>query len=74
VQPLQRDAVPLVPAVMGRFCNARVRAVKDVGDVLAETVVAEEEVVEVRAHVVLLAVAVLTGRRAPVSFLWILLL
>ena len=44
-------------------------AVEDVGDVAAEPVVAEEEVIEVGAHVVHLAVAVLARRRAAVRFL-----
>ena len=43
--------------------------VEDVGDVLAESVVAEEEVLEVGAHVVHLAVAVLARGRAAVRFL-----
>lgn len=45
-------------------------AVEDVCDVLAESVVAEEEVLQVGAHVVHLAVAVLPRRRAAVRFLF----
>ena len=45
-------------------------AVEDVCDVLAESVVAEEEVLEVGAHVVHLAVAVLASGCAAVRFLF----
>ena len=45
-------------------------AVVDVCDVLAESVVAEEEVLEVGAHVVHLAVAVLASGCAAVRFLF----
>ena len=45
-------------------------AVVDVCDVLAESVVAEEEVIEVGAHVVHLAVAVLARGCAAVRFLF----
>ena len=45
-------------------------AVVDVCDVLAESVVAEEEVLEVGADVVHLAVAVLARGRAAVRFLF----
>ena len=44
-------------------------AVEDVGDVAAESVVAEKEVIEVGAHVVHLTVAILARRRAAVRFL-----
>ena len=40
-------------------CFSDGATVEDIGDVLAETIVAEEEVLEVGAHVVHLAVAVL---------------
>ena len=62
-QALERDAVPLVAAVHRRLAPG-VGAVVGGRDVLAEAVVAQEEVVQPRAHLVVLAVAVLTDGHA----------
>lgn len=62
-EPLKSDTIPLVPAINGPD-RMRVRAVVHRGDVLAQTVLADEQVIEVRADIVHLAIAVLPDRHA----------
>lgn len=67
VQAVQADAVSLVFAVEWRV-GGGVGAVVDRGDVLTQSLCAHEEVIEIGAMIVHLAVAVLPHRHTNASF------